>query len=154
MWVFIESKKIIKILLIIVIVLVIIDQLSKILICSFISEDVHLISDILVITKLENKGIAFGLNQQNLVNIFLTVVVLYLIIKYIINQKENLISRNIIFLGLILAGGISNLIDRIFKGAVFDFIKVGEFPVFNFADCFIVIRLDVICYRFFIFSKN
>jgi len=114
MWVFIESKKIIKILLIIVIVLVIIDQLSKILICSFISEDVHLISDILVITKLENKGIAFGLNQQNLVNIFLTLVVLYLIIKYIINQKENLISRNIIFLGLILAGGIYNLIDRIF----------------------------------------
>ena len=128
-----ELKKIFKIILIICFILIIIDQSSKILINKFIQDDVKIIpNNILTITKVENEGIAFGLNKRNLGNIALNIIVL------IISQKDNMTKSIIIFLSLILAGGISNVIDRIFKGAVFDFIKIGEFPVFNFADIFIV----------------
>jgi signal peptidase II len=40
---------------------------------------------------------------------------------------------------LILAGGIGNLIDRIIHGYVVDFLSFWSFPVFNFADCCVVI---------------
>ena len=145
-----ELKKIRKISLIIIITLVVVDQISKILLSIFLKSDISLIPNFLSFTKVENKGIAFGLNKQNVVNIILTIMILGLIIKYIIDQKKRLTKETVIYLSLILAGGISNLIDRIFKGAVFDFIKIGNFPVFNLADCFIVIRMDIICNKFYI----
>lgn len=40
---------------------------------------------------------------------------------------------------LILAGGIGNLIDRIFRGFVVDFISLKWVGIFNFADMCIVI---------------
>ena len=134
-----ELKKILKIILILGLILILIDQTSKVLINNFIKEDIILVpNEILTITKVENEGIAFGLNKQNLGNIGLSVIILIFIFNYIISQKDRMTKSVVIFLSFIIAGGISNLIDRIAKGAVFDFIKVGTFPVFNFADAFIV----------------
>ena len=135
-----KLKKILKIVIIICLVVIIIDQASKILIKNFSDKELNIIpNNILTIKKLENKGIAFGLNKQNLGNIITSLIVIIFIFNYIISQKERLTTRIVIYLSFILAGGISNLIDRIFKGAVFDFIKIGEFPVFNIADVCIVI---------------
>ncbi len=53
-----------------------------------------------------------------------------------------------IFLLAALAGAVSNLIDRLSHGCVIDFIKIGNFPVFNLAD--ICITLGVM---FFILSQ-
>ena len=40
---------------------------------------------------------------------------------------------------LLIAGGLGNLIDRIARGFVIDYIQVLfiNFPVFNFADCLV-----------------
>ena len=134
-----ELKNIFKIILIIGFVLIILDQTSKIVINNFMENDIKIIpNDILTITKVENEGIAFGLNKQNIGNIALSVIVLAVIFNYIISQKDRMKKSIIIFLSFIISGGISNVLDRIFKGAVFDFIIIGEFPVFNFADMFIV----------------
>ena len=93
-----DLKRIFKIVLIIMIILIIIDQSSKILIKKFVDEDINIIPNFLTITKLENEGIAFGLNKNNIANIFLTAIVLIVIINYIISQKSNMTTKIIIFL--------------------------------------------------------
>ena len=48
---------------------------------------------------------------------------------------------------LILAGGITNLIDRLFRGFVIDYIDVNElfyYPVFNIADICIIIGILIL----------
>ncbi|MBR2289875.1 MAG: signal peptidase II [Clostridia bacterium] len=134
-----ELKKIFRIMVIIGIIVIIIDQMSKILISNLVEEKIEIIPNVFAITKVENEGIAFGLNQQNLGNIGLSILILVIVFNYVVAQKERLTKLVTIYLSLIMAGGISNLIDRIFKGAVFDFIKIGSFPVFNIADMCIVI---------------
>ena len=134
-----KLKKILKIIFIISLVIVLIDQTSKIIVNKFVKEDIEVISNVLKITKLKNEGIAFGLNKQNLGNIVITLIILFVIFNFLISQRDKLTINNIIFLSFIISGGISNIIDRIFKGGVFDFIKIGEFPVFNIADICIVL---------------
>lgn len=134
-----ENKKILKIILIVSILIILIDQVSKILVNKFMPDETVLLQNVLVISKLENEGIAFGFNKQNVSNIVLTILILALIIRFIVNQKKNLSTKVLVYITMIMAGGFSNLIDRIFKGAVFDFIKIGNFPIFNLADFFIVI---------------
>lgn len=134
-----ELKKIFKIIMIISLILIMIDQASKIFISNLIKDEVNIIPNgMLTITKVENEGVAFGLNKQNLGNIGLCFIILIVIVNYIIAQKERMTKPVVVYLSFIIAGGISNLLDRILKGAVFDFIKMGDFPVFNFADMCIV----------------
>jgi signal peptidase II len=149
-----ELKKIKKVVIIVLLLTILLDQASKIIVEITVSDSITIIPDTLYIEKIENEGIAFGLNKQNVLNIFLSIVIICLIISYMISQKENMDSKKIILLGLMIGGGASNLIDRIFKGAVLDFIKIGTFPVFNLADCFVTVRMGIVCYRFFVYDSN
>lgn len=134
-----ESKKILKIILIFVIAIVLVDQISKNLVDNFMPEETIVLQNVLSITKYENEGVAFGINNQNISNIALILLVLAIIIRFVITQRKNLTIKVTVFISMIIAGGVSNLIDRIFRGAVFDFIEIGDFPIFNLADSFIVI---------------
>ena len=61
---------------------------------------------------------------------------------YGIKQREMTNKFTNISLALILAGGFGNLIDRIFRGRVIDFIDISpvfNFPTFNIADILVVI---------------
>ena len=84
----------------------------------------------------ENTGAAFGSFSGNtaLLSIITAVIIIAGIAAIIlkkINNKFLLVTATVI-----IAGGLGNLIDRIFRGYVVDFIKVMfiDFPVFNFAD--------------------
>lgn len=58
---------------------------------------------------------------------------------------------------MVLAGGFSNLIDRIFRGFVVDFIDISElinFPNFNFADIFIVLGWILLALFFAMYANN
>lgn len=46
-------------------------------------------------------------------------------------------------LGVALGGASSNLLDRLRRGAVIDFIDVGFWPVFNLADAAIVLGVAI-----------
>ena len=86
-----------------------------------------------------NTGMAFGFNDGNIKNIFLTIFVLLIVLNFVKNQIERIDNKTTIALSLVIAGGISNLIDRIFRGFVIDFIKIYKIPNFNFADICIVL---------------
>lgn len=84
----------------------------------------------------ENTGAAFGSFSGNtaLLSIITAVIIIAGIAAIIlkkINNKFLLVTATVV-----IAGGLGNLIDRIFRGYVVDFIKVLfiDFPVFNFAD--------------------
>ena len=68
---------------------------------------------------------------------------LIVFILFFLNQyaKKVRTRMNIVIFTLIIAGGISNLIDRIAKGFVVDYIELNHVLqgiVFNIADIFIV----------------
>ncbi len=131
------KKKII--LLLIGLLLVIVDQVAKFLL---IDKDITLIPNVLSLKFLQNDGIAFGmLNGDLMLIMVVTAVILGFIIKLIIhyfNEKKFIYATPLI---LLLAGGFSNLIDRILRGYVVDYINIQffSFPIFNIADMLITI---------------
>lgn len=131
------------------------DQLFKDLAIRYLSpiETYPLIQDVLHLTYLENRGAAFGIFEGRtfwLVGVT-GAVVLVLIVLLVLNKIHS--PMLMWAMGLIIGGGIGNLIDRIFRGYVVDYIhlKFIHFAIFNFADCCVVIgtALLVIYFLFF-----
>ena len=127
-----------KALSLITLLLIIIDQISKLFVLKFYSTSI-VGNELLGIELVYNTGLAFGFNDGNIKNIFLTIFVLIVILNFIINQIERIDKRTIIALSLVISGGIGNLIDRFLRGSVVDFIKIYKIPNFNFADFFVVV---------------
>jgi len=96
------------------------------------------------LTNTINYGAAFGILQnQTTFLIIVSIIVLGFCIYYFIKDKN---KNQRIALSFILAGTISNLIDRIFLGYVRDFINLKIWPVFNLADSFNVIGVGLLIY--------
>lgn len=129
-----KNKKI-KLLLLLVIVFLLIDQFSKILVLSF----NNISFGVLKIEVVYTTGIAFGIGASNLYNAVLVFLVICVIVNFAYSQRDKIDNRTIMVLSMIISGGIGNLIDRIFRGGVLDFIKIANFPIFNLADVFIVV---------------
>lgn len=71
----------------------------------------------------------------------LMIVIGLIILAYLLHSSHfgRFIHQNSGSFYLMLAGGISNLIDRIFRGYVVDYIHISQMPVFNIADIGIVL---------------
>ena len=91
--------------------------------------------------SMPNSAIRLG-NASIIANILIIIVT----IAFIKIKWKELDNISFISLSFIIAGGISNLIDRIFRGYVIDFINVKfiDFPTFNIADIFVVIGIIII----------
>lgn len=132
------KNKTVRLIVILVTILIIIDQTSKILVSNFVQEPLG--NDYFKFEITNNTGLALGFNDgSNVKNIFIMIVVLCIIIRFIKNQLELIDTKTAVAISMILSGGIGNLLDRIFRGAVLDFIRIYKFPVFNLADALIVI---------------
>lgn len=128
---------------ILMIILIVIDQISKAWAVATLKDKpaIPLISGILELNYLENRGAAFGMLQnQKWFFIFVAVIILgciiYILIKAPLQHKY---SKLHILLTLIAAGAIGNMIDRIGLNYVVDFIyfKIINFPIFNVADIYV-----------------
>lgn len=89
-----------------------------------------------------NKGISFGIFLPNIIFWLIWLLLLFFLI-YILFLKRNRILREFFPYFLILTGALSNIIDRLFFGCVFDYIYFINipFPVFNLADIYIFIGI-------------
>ena len=123
--------------LIITTILILTDQITKTLVKQNYQEPIG--NEIFSFTFIENTGMAFGFNNGNTKNIILTSLILLIIINFIRNQKDRIDTKTAVAISFVLAGGVSNLIDRIIQGGIIDFIKIKNFAIFNLADCYIVI---------------
>lgn len=132
------KNKIIRLLVIVVTILIVVDQTSKLLVSNrLVNGSIGNEKFGLEITS--NTGMAFGFNDgSNGKNIVLTIFILLIIVTFIKNQLERIDTKTALALSFAISGGISNLIDRIFRGGVFDFIKFYNIT-FNLADIFVVL---------------
>ena len=119
-------------------VLALVDQLLKLFMKSWLEPlgDVPIIGDALKLTYLENRGMAFGMMQgQKWLLVWVTAFVLLILIAGIMMGKIRR-PATLFTVSVIIGGGVGNLIDRIYRGYVIDYINVSliDFPIFNFAD--------------------
>lgn len=112
-----------------------VDQGLKIIFLKILDKNIVVIPNLLELGIVYNRGAAFGIFQNNRwIFILFTVLAIfcfiYIIFIKVVDDKLFIISS--IF---VVGGGIGNLIDRIFRGFVIDYIKLSFFPpFFNFAD--------------------
>lgn len=122
----------------------VIDQITKYLVVSHFSlyDSVPMIPGFLNLTYIHNRGAAFGMFQnQTLPFVIVTLAALGIGVWVLCKRYFDHALMDWAIL-LIISGGLGNLIDRVFRhGNVVDFIETAfmEFPVFNIADCAVVI---------------
>ncbi|WP_411677520.1 signal peptidase II [Caproicibacter sp.] len=118
------------------------DQVLKLLVIQYLKPDgVKTIFDgLLSFVYVENRGAAFSILQnQRWLFIGITLVICILII-YALFRYGNHEFFSYAASALIVGGGIGNLIDRVLKGYVVDYIHVSFFPaIFNFGDCCVTV---------------
>ncbi|MBR0541158.1 MAG: signal peptidase II [Clostridia bacterium] len=134
--------------LIIIAALIAVDQVIKLVVLEHLAPvgSITLIEKFLSLTYVENTGAAFGSFSAHttLLSVF-TALVLIVGLIYLLSGKVN---SKIAYacLTVIIAGGISNLLDRIFRGFVVDYIEplFVNFAVFNFADILVTCGAGVL----------
>ena len=152
-------KKKIYLCFILIIIFILLDQLSKLLIIdSFnVNDKLILIDNFLKFYYIKNTGISFGiLNNQRFIIIILTLfIIMYVVYDTIKSSKSNI---RLFCSSLIIGGALGNLIDRVFRGYVIDFISFTlfkkEMAIFNMADIFITIGIFIYIYILIMEGKN
>ena len=140
-------------------VLVVIDQVLKLWALADLAPQgqITVIPNFFWLTYVENRGAAFGIFQDktsilSLISLFVLIVAFGAIVSGKIKNQFLFWSVT-----LVLAGGAGNCIDRIGRGFVVDYLDFSSifgFPVFNFADCCVVIGTILILLYVIIFDRK
>lgn len=134
------------------------DQLFKQLAIIYLKTEitVPVIEDFFHFTYLENRGAAFGILDGK--GIFLIVMTCIIIVAGIFVILTNKIKSKFLLwsIAAVVGGGMGNLIDRIFRGFVVDYLdfRIINFAVFNFADCCVVIGTIMIMFYILFLDKK
>lgn len=124
-------------LIIITTIIILLDQLTKQWALSLEGAPWWFFQDRIGFVLTRNANIAFSFPISGALAIALSVVVLFGVGWYC-RRLPTGHWRDIIF-GLIFGGALSNLLDRLIRGAVIDFVKISFWPSFNLADSAITI---------------
>ncbi|NUN23792.1 MAG: signal peptidase II, partial [Candidatus Jettenia caeni] len=135
---------------------VILDIISKWFVFSRLDafEKVTLVPGFVNILRTENEGVVFGMfpGRTNAFIAFSAIAIIIIVCIYIWSDKTFFVSN--VALGLILAGAIGNLWDRIWFSHVRDFIDLHikdkyHWPTFNIADSLICVGISIMVFSSF-----
>ncbi len=124
------------------------DQWIKALVAAHLKETgtLMLIPDVLQLHYTENDGAMMGMLSGKTVLVAILAVIMLVIMVYVIFSRK--VTSKVLYCALVcvFSGGLGNIIDRIFRGYVIDYIEVlfVKFYIFNFADCLITVGAFVI----------
>ena len=116
--------------------IIFIDQLSKVLVVHY--EEISLLSGNIILKQSQISNSAYDETSRG-VNILTNLVIVGIILGIIKSDNQFVTKKTKILLSLAFAGGVSNIIDRLCRGNVVEFINIGNFPPFNIADVCILI---------------
>ena len=151
-----KTKKENKMLLVMILFLLVIDQVLKFFALK--NNNLILINGILKIGIYQNENGTYGVNTNSTIMYVLTnLIIIVVAFKFITSQNQFVDRKTKVFLSLVIAGGVSNCIDRIFRGYVVEFIDFTDFiklPIFNLADIYILIGWISMVAIFTVFTAN
>jgi signal peptidase II len=142
-------------------VTVLIDQFTKMLAEESLSFGIRetIIDGFFYLTLLYNRGAAWSIlsgNRWLLVVVSLVATIGFIV--YYLKRLNNSKAVLLIALSLIVGGTFGNLIDRALYGQVvdfLDFIIIGyNYPVFNFADTFLVVGMGLLIVAIYFEDKK
>ena len=128
------------------VVVVILDQLAKGVVLAWIGpgqphQRWELAGSLLAFEYVENTGAAFGILAGRTWLLSMLALVVGLAFLFALRREMPFSGGLRLSIGLVIGGGIGNLIDRLRLGFVIDYIAVGVWPKFNVADSAITIGL-------------
>ncbi|MBU1487837.1 signal peptidase II [bacterium] len=137
-------------------IVLLIDQVTKRFALSLSNRPFEIIGEFFSLSLVMNRGGIFGLFQSFgpfLLFGSLAAILLILFLFRRIGQEEGYPG---FAFGLILGGALGNIVDRLFYGAVVDFLDFGigtlRWPTFNLADTAITVGVGLLL--FFNFSSH
>ena len=133
------------------------DQIIKYLVVENLKPNgvITAIPGFLQFVYVENTGAAFGMFDDftMILTIITAICIVVVLAAMILYQKHTFFSRAASI--LIISGGVGNLIDRFLLGYVVDYIQVSFFPpIFNLADCFVVVGVIFFLIHFLFFMER
>lgn len=125
------------------ILLVIIDQIIKFLVDLYLKPvgSVTVINKVLQLSYYENDGAMMGLMSGKTAVMTVLAVICLGVISFVIFSCKVKFGIDYCCIVLMMSGGLGNIIDRIFRGYVIDYIEFlfVDFYIFNFADCLVTV---------------
>ena len=109
------------------------------------------------IVPVENTGAAFGLfpGTTPVLAVASMIGVVAMIVIAVVAQRSypHLVTRlHVVVMGLFMGGAIGNLIGRVGRGRVTDFVDVGFWPAFNVADSAVTIGIVLLIFSLLRYS--
>lgn len=95
-----------------------------------------------------NPGIAFSINLPKALIGGIILVVLLIFLAALIQAYRKNDQWSMAGFLFIIAGAVSNGIDRLIYGGVVDFINISILPVFNLADILIILGVAIIILKY------
>ena len=135
------------------------DQIIKYFVDMYLKPvgSVLVVKNFLQFSYFENDGAMMGMMSGKTVTMTIFAVICLAVIAFVIFSGKIKFGVDYCCIVLMMSGGLGNIIDRIFRGYVIDYIEVlfVDFYIFNFADCLVTCAaVAIICNQIYEMIKE